>query len=92
MPFTIMAALGQMKNEIKRERVIDSIAKHRNAGKNLGGRPRIISERQRRNACSLIDSGEPAAEVARNLSMSSATFYQRVLTVGPLPDQEAHCT
>lgn len=41
MLFTIMAALGQMEHEIKRERVLDSIAKRRTAGKNLGGRPRI---------------------------------------------------
>ena len=64
MLFTIMAAFGQMEHEIKRERVIDSIAKRRGAGKNLGGRPRIISDGQIRNARSLIDSGEPAAEVA----------------------------
>lgn len=44
MLFTIMAALGQMEHEIKRERVLDSIAKRRNAGKNLGGRPRIITD------------------------------------------------
>jgi DNA invertase Pin-like site-specific DNA recombinase len=39
MLFTIVAALGQMEHEIKRERVTDSIAKRREAGKDLGGRP-----------------------------------------------------
>jgi DNA invertase Pin-like site-specific DNA recombinase len=86
MLFTIMAALGQMEHEIKRERVLDSIAKRRNAGKNLGGRPRIITDGQIRNARSLIDSGEPAAEVARNLGMSRATFYRRARALGLLPD------
>ena len=86
MLFTIMAALGQMEHEIKRERVLDSIAKRRNAGKNLGGRPRIITDSQIRNARSLIDSGEPAAEVARNLGMSRATFYRRARALGLLPD------
>jgi DNA invertase Pin-like site-specific DNA recombinase len=86
MLFTIMAALGQMEHEIKRERVIDSIAKRRNAGKNLGGRPRIITDSQIRNARSLIDGGEPAAEVARNLGMSRATFYRRARALGLLPD------
>ena len=86
MLFTIMAALGQMEHEIKRERVLDSIAKRRNAGKNLGGRPRIITDSQIRNARSLIDSGEPAAEVARNLGMSRATFYRRARAIGLLPD------
>ncbi|MDH6238488.1 DNA invertase Pin-like site-specific DNA recombinase [Cryobacterium sp. CG_9.6] len=33
MLFTIMAALGQMEHEIKRERVVDSINKRRDAGK-----------------------------------------------------------
>ncbi|TFD90807.1 recombinase family protein [Cryobacterium lactosi] len=86
MLFTIMAALGQMEHEIKRERVLDSIAKRRNAGRNLGGRPRIITDSQIRNARSLIDSGEPAAEVARNLGMSRATFYRRARALGLLPD------
>lgn len=44
MLFTIMAALGQIEHEIKRERAIDSISKRRNAGKDLGGRPRIITD------------------------------------------------
>jgi DNA invertase Pin-like site-specific DNA recombinase len=86
MLFTIMAALGQMEHEIKRERVLDSIAKRRNAGKNLGGRPRIITDGQIRHARSLIDSGEPAAEVARNLGMSRATFYRRARALGLLRD------
>jgi len=39
MLFTIMAALGRMENEIKRERVLDSIAKRRGAGKKSGWSP-----------------------------------------------------
>jgi DNA invertase Pin-like site-specific DNA recombinase len=42
MLFTTMAALGQVEHEIKRERVVDSITKRRETGKNLGGRLRII--------------------------------------------------
>src|SRR5680860_45202 len=77
MLFTIMAALGQMEHEIKRDRVIDSINKRRNAGKDLGGRPRIITDSQIRNARRLIEGGEPAAQVAHDLGMSRATFYRR---------------
>ena len=76
MLFTIMAALGQMEHEIKRERIVDSIAKRRDAGKDLGGRPRIITDRQIRNARHLIERGETAAQVARDLGMSRATFYR----------------
>ena len=77
MLFTIMAALAQMEHEIKRERVIDSISKRREAGKDLGGRPRRITDSQIRNALRLVESGEPTAQVARDLGMSRATFYRR---------------
>ena len=77
MLFTIMAALGQMEHEIKRERVVDSIAKRREAGKDLGGRPQLISDSQIRSALSLVEGGTPAAQVARDFNMSRATFYRR---------------
>ncbi len=37
MLFTIMAALAQRENDIKRERIVGSISKRRDAGKDLGG-------------------------------------------------------
>jgi DNA invertase Pin-like site-specific DNA recombinase len=77
MLFTIMAALAQMEHEIKRERIVDSISKRRAAGKDLGGRPQRITDSQVRSAIRLVDSGEPAAQVARDLGMSRATFYRR---------------
>lgn len=78
MVFTVMAALGQMELEIKRERITDSVSKRRAAGKNLGGRTERFSESQIRSAARLIESGEPAAQVARNLGMSRATLYRRM--------------
>ncbi|MFI8413595.1 recombinase family protein [Paeniglutamicibacter gangotriensis] len=86
MLFTIMAALAQMEHEIKRERVTDSIAKRREAGKDLGGRPRRVTDSQIRSAIRLVESGEPAAQVARDLGMSRATFYRRLRA---LPNQPA---
>ena len=77
MLFTIMAALAQMEHEIKSERITDSISKRRAAGKNLGGRPQRITDSQIRSALSLVEGGTPAAQVARDLSMSRATFYRR---------------
>ena len=77
MLFTIMAALAQMEHEIKSERVTDSISKRRAAGKNLGGRPVRVTDSQIRTAMRLVDAGEPAAQVARDLGMSRATFYRR---------------
>ncbi|MDF9749657.1 DNA invertase Pin-like site-specific DNA recombinase [Arthrobacter sp. ES3-54] len=77
MLFTIMAALAQMEHEIKRERVTDSINKRRQAGLGLGGRPRRVTDSQIQNAVRLVKDGEPAAQVARDLGMSRATFYRR---------------
>ena len=77
MLFIIMAALGQMEHDIKRERVVDSITKRRQAGKDLGGRPRLVTDSQVRNAQRLVDAGETASAVARDLGMSRATFYRR---------------
>ena len=77
MLFTIMAALAQMEHDIKRERIIDSISKRRAAGKNLGGRPRRVTDSQVRSAMQLVEYGEPVAQVARDLGMSRATFYRR---------------
>ncbi|MCO4253603.1 recombinase family protein [Pseudarthrobacter raffinosi] len=77
MLFTVMAALAQMEHDIKRERVTDSISKRREAGKDLGGRPRRVTESQIRSAVRLVKGGEPAAQVARDLGMSRATFYRR---------------
>lgn len=77
MLFTIMAALAQMEHDIKRERVTDSIIKRREAGKNLGGRPHRVTASQIRSAVRLVKGGAPAAQVARDLGMSRATFYRR---------------
>ena len=77
MLFTIMAALGQREHDIKRERVVDSIAKRREAGKDFGGRPRLITDSRIRNARRLSDGGETVTTVSRDLGMSQATFYRR---------------
>lgn len=78
MVFTVMAALAQMELDIKRERITDSVSKRRLAGKDLGGRRPAFTDSQIRNAVRLIDSGEPAAQVARDLQMSRATLYRRI--------------
>ncbi len=80
MLFTIMAAIAQMEHATKRERATDSISKRREAGKNLGERPRRTTNRQIRSAVRLVDGGEPAAQLARDLGMSRATFYRRSRT------------
>jgi DNA invertase Pin-like site-specific DNA recombinase len=78
MVFTVMAALAQMELEIKRERVNDSNTKRRDAGMDLGGRRPIFSDSQIANARRLIEQGQPASHVARDLGMSRATLYRRI--------------
>ncbi len=78
MVFMVMAALAQMELEIKRERITDSVAKRRAAGKDLGGRRPTVTDSQIRNAIRLIDGGEPATQVARDLGMSLAILYRRI--------------
>lgn len=78
-----------MEHEIRRERVVDSIAQRRDAGKDLAGRPRIITDSQILNARRLIERGRTAARVALDLGMSRATFYRRARALGFLPDQSA---
>jgi DNA invertase Pin-like site-specific DNA recombinase len=93
MVFTVMAALAQMELEIKRERVNDSNSKRRAAGMDLGGRRETFSDSQISNARRLIDQGQPASHVARDLGMSRATLYRRInnldarewLTTHPAP-------
>lgn len=78
MMFTVMASLAQMERDIKLERMNDSITKRRAAGRDLGGRKPQYTESQIRNAAQLIDSGQAAAQVARDLGMSRATLYRRL--------------
>lgn len=81
MVFTVMAAIAQMELEIKRERGIDSVSKRRAAGKDLGGRRASFTESQIRNAQRLIESGQEATQVAKDLGMSRGTLYRRLSTL-----------
>lgn len=78
MLFTLTAALAQMELEIKRERITDSVAKRRAAGRDLGGRRPTFTDSQIENARRLIDAGQPVVEVAHDLGMSRATLYRRL--------------
>lgn len=78
MVFTVLAALAQMELESKRERITDSVAKRRAAGKDLGGRRQTFTDSQIRNALRLVEGGEPATQAARDLGMSRATLYRRI--------------
>lgn len=89
MMFTVMAALAQMELEIKRERIRDSVAKRRAAGKDLGGRRQTFTDSQILAARKLIRAGEPAAQVARDLGMSRATLYRRLTEINDEPESNS---
>ena len=55
--FTIMSAIAEMELEIKRERINDSIAKRKERGEDLGGRPQKASDAVIRQVANLIDEG-----------------------------------
>jgi DNA invertase Pin-like site-specific DNA recombinase len=74
----VMAGLAQMELEIKRERITDSVAERRAAGKELGGRRQTITDSRIRTALRLIEGGEPTTQVARDLGMSRAPRYRRI--------------
>ena len=78
MVFTVMVALAQMELEIKRERITDSVNKRRTTGGDLGGRRPTFTESQIRTAAKLIQAGEPATQVAKDMGMSRATLYRRI--------------
>ncbi|WP_431712133.1 recombinase family protein [Glutamicibacter uratoxydans] len=78
MVFTVMAALAQMELEIKRERITDSVTKRRTTGGDLGGRRPTFTDSQIRTAAKLVQGGEPATQVAKDLGMSRATLYRRI--------------
>ncbi|MGP5022208.1 recombinase family protein [Glutamicibacter arilaitensis] len=78
MVFTVMAALAQMELEIKRERINDSVTKRRTTGSDLGCRRPTFTESQIRTAAKLIQAGEPATQVAKDMGMSRATLYRRI--------------
>jgi DNA invertase Pin-like site-specific DNA recombinase len=93
MVFTVMAALAQMELDIKRERVVDSVSKRRAAGLDLGGRRQVFTDRQISSAAHLIEKGQPATHVTRDMGMSRATLYRRIRDLEQqhrLPEQPRH--
>lgn len=84
MVFTVMAALAQMELHMMRERITDSVAKRRSAGKDLGGRRPTFTDSRIRNALRLSEAGEAATQVARDLGMSRATLCRRIREL-PVP-------
>lgn len=79
MMFTVMTALAQMELDIKRERVNDSVTKRRAVGGDLGGRREAFTDSQIRSAKQLVDAGKSATQAAKDLGMSRATLYRRII-------------
>jgi transcriptional regulator of acetoin/glycerol metabolism len=84
MLFTIMAALLKWST---RSNANVSLTPSANAAKPEKTSPAgpVGSDSQIRSALHLVEGGQPAAQVARDLGMSRATFYRRsrALTARP---------
>jgi DNA invertase Pin-like site-specific DNA recombinase len=78
MVFTVMATLAQMELEIKRERITDSVAKRRAAGKDLDGRRPSFTDSQIRNALRLIDSRGAGHPGRPGPGVFKAALYRRM--------------
>ena len=89
MVFTVIAALAQMELEIKRECITDSVTKRRTTGGDLGGRRPTFTESQIRTAFKLIQAGEPATQVAKDMGSpvrrSTEESKTRILLYSPSP-------
>ncbi len=75
--FAVMAARDQMKSKSRRERITDSVAERRAAGKDLGGRRQTFIDSQIRSAVRPIEGGEPTTQVPRDPGKSRATLCRR---------------
>lgn len=79
MVFTIMAALAEMELEIKKERIRDSVAKRRAAGRDLGGRSEQYSDRMIRFVeLTSQSAGYTVARACKEIGISRATYYRRL--------------
>lgn len=78
MGFTVMAALAQMKLDIKPEVIGDSVSERRAAGKALAACRPVFTNSWIRNAVRLIRGSEPVAQVAKDLGISRGALYRRI--------------
>lgn len=73
---TVLSGIAEMERSIKAERIRDSVAKRRETGGDLGGRPRVATESKARTARLMLDQGTPATQVARDLGIGRTTLYR----------------
>ena len=75
--FHVMASLAQMERELIVERTRAGLNAAREQGR-IGGRKRLMTDSKIESAKTLLASGLPPKEVARNLGVSIPTLYRWV--------------
>ncbi|MHC1697948.1 MAG: recombinase family protein [Geobacteraceae bacterium] len=75
--FHVMASLAQMERELIVERTRAGLNAAREQGR-IGGRKRLMTDSKIESARTLLASGAPPKEVARNLGVSIPTLYRWV--------------
>jgi DNA invertase Pin-like site-specific DNA recombinase len=73
--FHVMASLAQMERELIVERTRAGLNAAREQGR-IGGRKRLMTDSKIESARTLLASGLPPKEVARNLGVSIPTLYR----------------
>ena len=74
--FHVFGALAEFERDLIRERTLAGLASARARGR-LGGRPRVMSEKQVAMANSMMkDKSTPVSEICRALGVSKATLYR----------------
>jgi DNA invertase Pin-like site-specific DNA recombinase len=75
--FNIMASLAQMERDLVAERTRAGLTAAKAKGR-IGGRRRLMTKSKIESARSLLTSGIPAKDVARDLGVSVPTLYKWV--------------
>jgi DNA invertase Pin-like site-specific DNA recombinase len=77
--FHIFGALAEFERNLIRERTQAGLTAARARGKK-GGRPKVITVRNRSIARELYDNGHPILDICRTLKISRASLYRALKT------------
>jgi DNA invertase Pin-like site-specific DNA recombinase len=79
--FHIFGALAEFERNLIRERTTAGLQAARARGRR-GGRPKVLTGKQRGIAQDLYEKRHPIADICRTLKISKATLYRHVKTEG----------
>lgn len=84
MVFHVMGALAQFERDLIRERTKAGLEAARAAGR-IGGRPKLLTPDQIRQARDLIDAGHSPARIARSFKVGASTLRAAIARQKQVP-------